>query len=278
MARVLVVERRDPPRAAALLEAEGFTVVTAIHRGEAATVIESFRPDLVLVESAAPGSGVVEFCALLRSTVTVPLVLVSGAGPERDAVAAFTAGVDSVILEPVGQHELVARVRAVLRRTPPVAEVITDSIVVGPIVLDHARRELFVHGALIRVPRREFDIAELLMRDAGRVVTRQAIVRELWGTVRDTKSLDVQVGRLRSRLAAAEGRRRILTVRGVGFRFLVDDDPELEPVDLTLVSAVPGDMRSDLEVEVDLELEAGSSPVVVAETDADGIMEGSASA
>jgi DNA-binding winged helix-turn-helix (wHTH) protein len=159
----------------------------------------------------------------------------------------------------------------VLRRNPPAAEVTTDSIVVGPIVLDNARRELFVHGTPIRVPRREFDIAELLMRDAGRVVTRQKIVRELWGTVRDTKSLDVQVGRLRSRLASAEGRRRILTVRGVGFRFLVDDDPELEPVDLTLVSAVPGD-PPDLDEEVE------SSTVVADETDADGIMEGSASA
>ena len=230
MSRVLVVERREPPRAAALLEAEGFTVVTAMQHREATMAIDSFRPDAVVVEATTPGGMVLDLCADLRSEIAVPLVVLCVAAPERDAVAAFGVGVDTVIVEPVGRHELVARVRALLRRTPPSAEPDLDRISVGPIVLDAARRELFVHGELVRVPRREFDIAEILMREAGRVVTRQRIVRDLWGTVRDTKSLDVQVGRLRTRLADAEGRRRIVTVRGVGFRFLTDDDPELEPV------------------------------------------------
>jgi DNA-binding response OmpR family regulator len=230
MARVLVVERRDAPRAAAVLESEGFTVVTAMQHREASMVIDSFRPEAVVIEATTPGGSVLELCAGLRAEVAVPLVVVCLAAPERDALAAFGAGVDTVILEPVGRHELVARVRALLRRTPPAGRVDRDRITVGPIVLDAARRELFVNGVAVRVPRREFDIAEILMRDAGRVVTRQRIVRQLWGTVRDTKSLDVQVGRLRARLAEAEGRRRIVTVRGVGFRFLTDDDPELEPL------------------------------------------------
>jgi DNA-binding response OmpR family regulator len=204
--------------------------VTAMQHREASMAIDSFRPDAVLIEATTPGGTVLDLCAGLRTEIAVPLVVVCLAAPERDALAAFGVGVDSVILEPVGRHELLARVRALLRRTPPPIEPDADHITIGPILLDMARRELFVHGELVRVPRREFDIAEILMREAGRVVTRQRIVRELWGTVRDTKSLDVQVGRLRIRLADAEGRRRIVTVRGVGFRLLTDNDPELEPV------------------------------------------------
>jgi len=226
MARVLVVEQREVARAAALLEVEGFTVVTAIHLREALSVVETFQPELVLVESIAPTSAVLALCACIRATGPTPLALLSGPCAERDAVDALTAGVDSLVIEPVGRHELVARVRALLRRAPTPVDARADLVTVGPIVLDSARRELSVHGERIRVPRREFDIAELLMREAGIVVPRQKIVRELWGTVRDTKSLDVQVGRLRGRLAAAEGKRRIVTVRGVGFRFLTDDDPE----------------------------------------------------
>jgi len=96
-----------------------------------------------------------------------------------------------------------------------------------------------VCGEVVRLPRREFDIAELLMRHAGRVVPRSEIVREIWGSLRDTKSLDVQVGRLRMRLAVAEGRRRIVTVRGIGYRMLTDDDSELEPLPAPAFAAMP---------------------------------------
>jgi two-component system response regulator RegX3 len=237
MARVLVVEQRDVARAAALLEIEGFTVVTAVHLREAVSVVETFQPDLVLVESIAPTAAALALCACIRATGPTPLALLSGPCAERDAVDAFTSGVDTLVIEPVGRHELVARVRALLRRAPSPVDTRDDLVTVGPVVLDSARRELLVHGERIRIPRREFDIAELLMRDAGRVVPREKIVRELWGTVRDTKSLDVQVGRLRGRLTVAEGRRRIVTVRGVGFRFLTDDDPEF---------AYPSDVRDDV--------------------------------
>jgi len=239
------------------LEAEAFTVVTAVHLRESVAAIAAFRPELVLLETLTPTASVVALCAGLRAAAPTPLVLLSGPCAERDAVDAFGAGVDSVIIEPVGQHELVARVRALLRRTPPPPDETFVVITVGPVVLDSARRELSVHGQQIRIPRREFDIAELLMRDVGRVVPRQRLVRELWGTVRDTKSLDVQVGRLRARLTAVEGRRRIVTVRGVGFRFLADDDPELE---LAADAAVtPADPSGSL-LEIDLVEEPGTIP------------------
>jgi DNA-binding response OmpR family regulator len=271
MTRLLVVERREHPRAAALLEAEGFTVVTAIQQREAAIAVDSFRPDGILVEAVSPSTAVLELCAGLRNEVAVPLMLLCGPSPERDAVAAFGAGVDSLVVEPVGRHELVARMRALIRRAPAALAPDADRITVGPIVLDAARRELFVNGELVRVPRREFDIAEILMRDAGRVVTRQRIVHELWGSLRDTKSLDVQVGRLRTRLAAVEGWRRIVTVRGVGFRLLVDDEP---------APPAPAVVRLDAATRLEIELAAPRSDAgVEMPDDVDPeLLEGSASA
>jgi len=224
MTGVLVVERRDPPRVAAVLQAEGFTLMTAVNPGEARAVLDGFAAELVVVESPSLGRQVLEACAAIRSAVAVPLAVVSGPYSERDAISAFATGVDALVQDTVGEHELVARMRALLRRAPPPMTAAGDRLMVGPIVLDTARRVLFVDGAEVRMPKREFDIAELLMREAGRVVPRQTIMRELWGTGGDTKSLDVQVGRLRTRLADAEGYRRIVTVRGVGYRLLLDSD------------------------------------------------------
>jgi len=241
---MMVIERSARLRVSALLVAEGFTVVTAVETREAAEVIETFPLDGVVLEVDALRSEVAVTCGVLRAASPIPIAVLTGPFTERDAVDVFTAGADSVIGEPVGSHELVARVRALLRRAPLTPAEKLDELVVGPIVLDRARRELFVRGELVALPRREFDIAEFLMRAPGRVVTRQNIVRELWGSMRDTKSLDVQVGRLRNRLAAVEGWRRIETVRGVGFRFLGDDeidlrDPEGLPSGRVSLSVAP---------------------------------------
>jgi DNA-binding response OmpR family regulator len=248
MTRVLVVERRDPPRAAAVLEREGFTVVTAVHPSEARALLSSYTPDLVLVESSRLDRSLVDGCAAIRGSVSAPIVIVSGPYAERDAVSAFSVGVDGLVLADVGAHELIARLRALLRRTsaPPKRSPTNDRITVGPVVLDLARRELSVDGEVIRLPRREFDIARILMREAGRVVSRKALVDELWGTARDTKSLDVQVGRLRARLAAVEGRRRIVTVRGVGYRFVADEGEDGE----VAASADPNPLVVPLAIEL----------------------------
>ena len=223
MSRVLVVEGGPGPGVSGRLAREGFTVLTARERSEALESVVSFRPQLVLIEAPVPRGRSLDTCRVLRSATTVPMVLLSGPCTERDALAAFGVGLDSLVVEPVGHHELVARLRALLRRVPLDSATTHDQLVVGPIVLDRARRELRITGVLVPMPRREFDIAEVLMREAGRVVPRSVLVRELWGSMRDTKSLDVQVGRLRARLAAIEGVRRIVTVRGVGFRLLADD-------------------------------------------------------
>jgi two-component system response regulator RegX3 len=257
-ARVLVVEQGST-RAAVELESEGFTVVTSVHLREALAACELVQPDVVLVEGSAAHLPVREICTRLRGELSAPVALLTSACGESDALAAFAAGVDTVIIEPVGHHELVARLRALLRRFP--SRAISDDIIkVGPIVLSLARREIFVDGVEVHVPRREFDIAALLMREVGRVVPRQRIVGELWGTLRDTKSLDVQVGRLRARLFAAEGRRRIVTVRGVGYRFLGDDDEAR--VAFAAATADSPDARGpiDLRVSEELQLEGASQP------------------
>jgi DNA-binding response OmpR family regulator len=224
MARVLVIERREARRASTLLAEESFTVVTAVETSEAIEVLETFEPDIVLAEVSTPSTDVLQLCAAIRAAATTPLIVLSGPCAERDSVAAFGAGADSVVTEPVGAHELIARLRALMRRVPATIEPTHDVIAVGPILLDRARREVTVYGERIPVPRREFDIAELLMREAGRVVPRRALVRELWGSMRDTKSLDVQVGRLRARLSNAARQPCIVTVRGVGFRFASDSE------------------------------------------------------
>lgn len=271
MARVLVVERREVSRAAALLEREGFVVLTAVEGVESIAVLQLFEPDLVLVEAASPSQEVLELCARVRAAASVALVLVCGPHSERDAVAVFGAGVDGLVTDSVGPHEFVARLRAVLRRSPLESDAAKNVITVGPVVLDLARRELCVNGVEVRIPRREFDIAELLMRDAGRVVPRQTIVRELWGSVRDTKSLDVQVGRLRTRLSNIEGKRRIVTVRGVGFRFLLDGDPEF----VEQVASAPSVDRAD---ETTTEEEAPRSDELCPQAPCADVLEGSASA
>jgi len=155
----------------------------------------------------------------------IPVMLIIDRLDEEVVLEAYAKGVAAVLGAQTGPREIVARVRALARRIEVLAALVGDVLTVGPVVLDRQCRRLTVAGHLVHVPRREFEIAEALMRRAGVVVPRQSLLRELWGEYRqDTKTLDVQVGRLRSRLAAAEGRIRIVTVRGVGYRFLTDDD------------------------------------------------------
>jgi DNA-binding response OmpR family regulator len=220
----MVVEERDEPRARSVLAAEGLEVENVSGSIEVVLkAVETELPRVVIVETTTFSRPASRVCSVLQGGATQIAVLCAHA-TERDVIAAYTAGADAVIVEPVGMHELVARVRALLRRVPARTEATSEVVVVGPIALDRARRQLTVNGEVMPVPRKEFDIAEMLMSRAGTLVSRVQMTRELWGSTRDTKTLDVQVGRLRTKLVAAEGRQRIITVRGVGYRFATDDD------------------------------------------------------
>jgi two-component system response regulator RegX3 len=223
--RVVVVEERDRPRLAALLNEQGL-VAEPVASGVdvVAKLVEATDPDVVALEVSSISRAELRLCAQLQVITRVPIAVFTERATEHDTVEAYTAGAHAVITEPVGSYELVARIRALVRRAPTRTSESSDTVVVGPVVLDRATRQVTVNGAVVAMPRKEFDIAEVLMCRAGSVVPRIQLVRELWGTARDTKTLDVQVGRLRAKLFAAEGRRRIITVRGLGYRFATDDD------------------------------------------------------
>ena len=261
MAQILVVEGRQPSRAATVLAAEGFAVVTARSGAEAAEAVERLEPDMVIFELLRPDTQVLELCRSIRLGTPTPIVILTDPCPEHEVIRAFAVGVDSVVTEPVGSHELIARMRALLRRKTSAAQLSADRVEVGMIVLDRARRELSVRGVLMSVPRREFEIAEILMREAGKVVPRRSIVRELWGSMRDTKSLDVQVGRLRGRFATVGIAQCITTIRGVGFRFASGEElrvttnaARIDAIDLRELEPEPtlAAWRSDIDIDIDL--------------------------
>jgi two-component system response regulator RegX3 len=225
MACVIVVEERDEPRVKSLLTAEGMIVEpTMADTDVLLKQIQLIAPEVIVFEVQALTRAMVRMCASVRAASPVPVAVLFERGSEREIVDVYGAGADAVISEPIGPHELVARIRAALRRAPHRRLADDDIVTVGPIRLDRARRQITVRGEPVPLPRKEFDIAELLMCNAGSVVTRVQLIRDLWGSARDTKTLDVQVGRLRARLAAAEGRRRIFTIRGLGYRFATDDE------------------------------------------------------
>jgi len=231
MARTMVVEHRNLGRATSALVAEGFevrTVAAADHStSELVEAMVEFAPDLMVIEGNVIDDVVLATCANASISVFGPIVVLCEASSEADVVAGYEAGAASILTEPIGTHEFVARVRALLRRAAPTSEPSSEVLEVGPVVLDPACRRLTVSGVAVVVPRKEFDIAEVLMRNAGALVSRRQLLDQLWGRQSgDTKSLDVQVGRLRARLSEAEGIRRIVTVRGMGYRFLTDADLE----------------------------------------------------
>jgi len=234
---VLVVGEAPDSFAETVLKAEGWGVTT-VDASEIVACVETQRPDLVVLHLERFGLGV-ETCAALRARSRVPVMILSRSSAEEDVVAGLRSGADALVVEGVGAREFVARVRALLRRVPPPRRhEPTDAISVGPVVLNRATRQVTVDAVPVLMPRREFDILAVLMHEVDRTVTKDSLRRQLWGIWRDSRTLDVQVRRLRVRLAAAEGRRRIVTVRGVGYRFISDlgpaDDEALEiEIDLT---------------------------------------------
>ncbi|HYF44932.1 MAG TPA: response regulator transcription factor [Acidimicrobiales bacterium] len=218
------------------LKKEGFRVQVARDGAEALLVFDAVRPDLVLLDLMLPKVSGVDVCRELRSRSKVPIIMVTAKGSEVDTVVGLEVGADDYVTKPYRLRELVARMRAVLRRAserPPDRVGTGDEVLAsGDLVLDPDRHEVTLQGLPLDLPLKEFEVLQLLLERAGRVVTRDQLIDEVWGHdyVGDTKTLDVHIKRLRSRIEADPSTpERILTVRGVGYKIVVPEraDPQV---------------------------------------------------
>ncbi len=224
---VLVVDDeqsyRDALRIA--LEREGFRVEVAADGAEAIARFDAVRPALVLLDVMLPRISGIDVCRELRSRSQVPIIMVTARNAEIDAVVGLEVGADDYVTKPFRLRELVARVRAALRRgrgdEAGVAQ--PDEVLeIGDVRLDAARHEVAVRGERVALPLKEFELLELLLANAGRVLTRDVLIDRVWGPnyYGDTKTLDVHVKRLRAKVENDPGHpARIVTVRGVGYRY-----------------------------------------------------------
>jgi DNA-binding response OmpR family regulator len=211
----------DPLRDA--LGREGFDAHIAASVAEALERAAQVDPDLVLLDVMLPDGSGFDVCRELRRTSKVPIIMLTARGDETDRVIGLELGADDYVVKPFSAREVVARIRAVLRRTetdepaPP-----AGAIEIGDVVLDAAKREVRLGGDAVDLSRKEFDVLELLMRNAGTVVKRERLLREVWETewFGSSKTLDVHVSSLRRKLGDDASEPRYLhTIRGVGFRF-----------------------------------------------------------
>lgn len=225
MPKLLLVED-EPAIAEGLtvsLEAEGFQVTWVADGSEALTAFARVRPDLVLLDLMLPGLSGTEVCRRLRRDSQVPIIMLTARDAEVDRVVGLELGADDYVTKPFSTRELVARVRAVLRRAADAGSVDPDAPAEAlGVRVDRARHEVRVDGALVDLPPKEFDLLAHLVENAGLVLTRDQLIDEVWGLdyVGDTKTLDVHIRRLRTRIEEdPTAPVRILTVRGVGYRF-----------------------------------------------------------
>ena len=227
MPKVMVVDDEE-----SLLEAiryalsrEGIEVVTATDGGDAMRDFEAERPDLVVLDLMLPTLNGWDVCRRIRATSQVPIIMLTARDAEVDRVVGLEMGADDYVTKPFSLRELVARVRALLRRAGTAADgprPETAVLEAAGIRLDQERHEVSVRGSQVSLPLKEFELLEILMENRNRVLTRQTLIDRVWGYdyVGDTKTLDVHVKRLRAR--AEEDRHEpklIVTVRGVGYRF-----------------------------------------------------------
>ena len=228
---VLLVEDEESittPLAEALAR-EGFDASVARTAAEALELAGTLEPDLVLLDVMLPDGSGFDVCRELRRDSRVPIIMVTARGEEADRIVGLELGADDYVTKPFSAREVVARMRAVLRRAEPVeAEERADgAIELGELRVDPARRTAALAGEELELSRKEFDLLRVLAGEAGRVVTRERLLRDVWETdwLGSTKTLDVHVSALRRKLGDDPAAPRWLhTVRGVGFRLAGPDD------------------------------------------------------
>ncbi len=223
MTKVLVVEDETSYSEALgyVLRKEGFEVAIAETGPDALTEFERNGADIVLLDLMLPGLPGTEVCRQIRQTSTVPIIMVSAKDTEVDKVVGLELGADDYVTKPYSPRELVARIRAVLRRG--VVDEVDESaaLEVGAVRMDVDRHLVTVDGEIVRLPLKEFELLEYFLRNPGRVLTRGQLIDRVWGAdyVGDTKTLDVHVKRLRAKLEDNPAEPKLLTtVRGLGYK------------------------------------------------------------
>jgi two-component system response regulator RegX3 len=227
MTRVLVVEDEESfsDALAFLLRKEGFDVSVARSGTAALDQFDRDGADIVLLDLMLPGLSGLEVCRELRRRSDVPVVMLTAKDSEVDKVVGLELGADDYVTKPFSSRELVARLRAVLRRHGQ-SESTGEILEAGPVRLDPERHQVSVEGAITQLPLKEFDLLEVLLRNAGRVLTREQLMNRVWGSdyFGDTKTLDVHVKRLRAKIEPDPSQpRHLVTIRGVGYRFDAGD-------------------------------------------------------
>jgi two-component system, OmpR family, response regulator RegX3 len=208
------------------LKREGFRVEVARDGYEALERFDVVKPDLVLLDVMLPRISGIDVCRQLRKKTQVPLIMVTAKGSEIDTVVGLEVGADDYVTKPYRIRELVARMRAVLRRNASNASAVSElsigSIVVGDVSLDPDEHRVAVGGEVLNLPLKEFELLHLLLANAGRVLPREVLIDRVWGSdyVGDTKTLDVHVKRLRSKIEDDPANpTRIVTIRGLGYKY-----------------------------------------------------------
>ncbi|ADG87227.1 response regulator transcription factor [Thermobispora bispora] len=224
MTRVLVVEDEESFSDALsyMLRKEGFEVAVAASGPEALEVFDREGADLVLLDLMLPGLPGTEVCRSLRQRSKVPVIMLTAKDSEIDKIVGLELGADDYVTKPFSSRELVARIRAVLRRRGDAEEPSSSVLAAGPVRMDVDRHVVTVRGEKVQLPLKEFELLEVLLRNAGRVLTRGQLIDRVWGAdyVGDTKTLDVHIKRLRAKIEPDPSKPRyILTVRGLGYKF-----------------------------------------------------------
>ncbi|HEX3823850.1 MAG TPA: response regulator transcription factor [Mycobacteriales bacterium] len=225
MTRILVVEDEESFSDALgyMLRREGFEVAMAVTGPDGIEEFDRAGADLVLLDLMLPGLSGLEVCRQLRQRSQVPVIMLTAKDAEVDKVVGLEIGADDYVTKPFSARELVARIRAVLRRRGTEPEDLASSVLEsGPVRMDVDRHVVSVNRDAVPLPLKEFELLEFLLRNAGRVLTRGQLIDRIWGSdyVGDTKTLDVHVKRLRAKIEPSPSApRHLLTVRGLGYKF-----------------------------------------------------------
>lgn len=206
------------------LKREGFRVEVARDGMQALEMFDIVQPDVILLDVMLPRMSGIDVCRQLRKKTLTPIIMVTAKGAEIDTVVGLEVGADDYVTKPYRLRELVARIRAVLRRVPTErgGELSSSSLSVGDVALDPDQHEVVIRGETMTLPLKEFELLHLLLANAGRVLPRETLIDRVWGTdyVGDTKTLDVHIKRLRSKIEDDPSSPvRIVTIRGLGYKY-----------------------------------------------------------